>query len=880
ASTPRTQNRYDEGIETLAATWWSNPDFAGAPAGYSTGINPATNLLYMSWGSGGPAELGGGTQNFSGRITGYILADNTTPYSIRATSFIGTLRIIVDGTVALDETATSSSTVSGSFTAGSAGWKPITIEYSDNSASNAGFGLWWRQNSDPYVRIPGDHTSPGYGLVTSTTDPVGVVSTTSYEDSATDLGPEDGFVTQTVTDFGTGKLNLAETTTYESSAGYRREVSAVRPLGAAATTAKFYYGGTESIDNPCTSLTDPAPQGGQLKMSRDADPAGSGGTGGIEASYIYNDQGRIAASKIGSGGWTCTTYDARGRATMVDVPASGAAVSRVTTTDWAVSNNPLVTSQSDTVDSGTTRTTTTAVDLLGRVRQYEDAWGNVTITSYDQVGRTAQILSPAGTETFSYDANGNPGPTVVDSVTLATPYYDAAGRLSWVQYANGIKSDAVTYDNYGNETSATWRRISDNAVLSTETAAYDLAGRIVELVTDGNNPNPSGPEYTYDRAGRLTSAYTTTRSSGGTISTLHTSYGFGTASGTCGGGTQSAAGKNTNRTSQTVGSTTTTYCYDAADRLVSTSQAGVGTITYDGHGNTTGIWGETRGYDASDRHLTTTKPDGTSVTYQRDATDRIVARTTTGPGGTASQTERYGFTGSSDSPGLTLDGTGTLIETTAGLIGGALRTRRIGGTDVWSLPNLHGDVVATVDNSGATLGVTATYGPYGETNTTLDNSHGNLDYGWLGQHQRPTETQTGLTTTIEMGARQYDPTLGRFLEVDPIEGGSANDYDYVAGDPNNNFDLDGDRCWTGVARRETSRVYNKKKKKWETKTKEICRSVSRGAGRVIRGGARTTRNIGVPALGLAWRILRAKPGPPIMVPCRLVCGMGTRRETA
>ncbi|MCB1030658.1 MAG: hypothetical protein KDA95_04930 [Acidimicrobiales bacterium] len=201
--------------------------------------------------------------------------------------------------------------------------------------------------------------------------------------------------------------------------------------------------------------------------------------------------------------------------------------------------------------------------------------------------------------------------------------------------------------------------------------------------------------------------------------------------------------------------------------------------------------GQTR-YDASDRHLTTTKPDGTSVTYQRDATDRIIARTTTGPGGTASQSERYGFTGSSDKPDLTLDGTGTLIETLTGLVGGALRTRRIGGTDIWSLPNLHGDIVATVDNTGAAVGVTATYGPYGEASINVDNSHGNLDYGWLGQHQRPTETQPGLAITIEMGARQYDPVLGRFLEVDPVEGGSANSYDYVSGDPVNSLDINGE----------------------------------------------------------------------------------------
>ncbi|RDI68442.1 RHS repeat-associated protein [Nocardia pseudobrasiliensis] len=49
-----------------------------------------------------------------------------------------------------------------------------------------------------------------------------------------------------------------------------------------------------------------------------------------------------------------------------------------------------------------------------------------------------------------------------------------------------------------------------------------------------------------------------------------------------------------------------------------------------------------------------------------------------------------------------------------------------------------------------------------------------------------------------MGARTYLPVLGRFLQVDPVAGGSANDYDYVNGDPINSFDLAGTISWSGV----------------------------------------------------------------------------------
>jgi RHS repeat-associated protein len=58
----------------------------------------------------------------------------------------------------------------------------------------------------------------------------------------------------------------------------------------------------------------------------------------------------------------------------------------------------------------------------------------------------------------------------------------------------------------------------------------------------------------------------------------------------------------------------------------------------------------------------------------------------------------------------------------------------------------------------------------------------------LGGDRKKTDATTG---TLLMGVRGYQPLLGRFVQRDPVERGSANAYDYVNQDPINGYDLDG-----------------------------------------------------------------------------------------
>jgi RHS repeat-associated protein len=204
--------------------------------------------------------------------------------------------------------------------------------------------------------------------------------------------------------------------------------------------------------------------------------------------------------------------------------------------------------------------------------------------------------------------------------------------------------------------------------------------------------------------------------------------------------------------------------------------------------------------------------------------------------------------GGGDASGATLSSAGVVMERTVTLPGGVVVTKNASSGDVWSYPSIHGDVSATANGSGVKTGGPYRYDPYGNPLSGVpDNQSGDLDNGWLGQYQRPYEHQAGVIAVIEMGARVYDPVLGRFVEVDPVEGGSANDYDYTMADPINQYDPNGDRCWLGVAWKEQVPKYKTvkvtdsktgKKTKQKVldgyKTKEHCRTGKGVAKTVVK----------------------------------------------
>jgi RHS repeat-associated protein len=854
-STPVEQSTtsYDSGLQGLDAQWFPNATLTGPPTAETVGVGTGDGSVNATWTQSAVPATGinsAGTGVYSARLTGTITFPTAGNYTLSAT-VDDTAQVYLNDQQIINA-STGTTAASAPFTATAGQVARIRIDYQNAAGAGGVQLLWVGPAGGAAVTVPGADLSPNYSLVTGTTDSdaapsnVAGVSSSQVPSTATSTGygssPWLGQATSSSVD--PSGLNLTSTSTYEGvgSGLYGRQLTSTKPAGSATTSTNSYYGAAQSygaywsVSSAICGLATSTPQSGML--AKTIAPTNSSGTA-IETDYIYDLLGRTVATKsTGDADWSCTSYDARGRVTTVKHAATSTGVggpsgepARTVSYNYAVGGDPLTTSVGDdTPISGSPNgdTVTTVSDLDGNTVKYTDVWGTVTTSSYNQADQllTTKSTPPGGAAStlgYAYDVDGNLTKETLNGSTIAVVSYGSTDLVTSVSYpnsgggvGNGTSLSSITRDAANRQTGLTWSfagssTVSDQNVLS-------QSGRVLQDSVVDNGGTPQTSTYSYDTAGRLTSA---------AIPGHVLSYGFGPAS--C--GADASAGKDGNRTSyidaHTVAGVTNTtsvaYCYDNADRLTGTTVAGApfgaapvlagnltatgpgASLVYDVAGETTTLANESLIYDSTGRHIgtTTTGASPVTVTYVRDVTDRIVAQTTN------TTTVRYSYTGDGDSADYTLTTSNVVSEHTLGLPGGvtvSIRGADVGSAEAWSYSNLHGDDIVTADATGARTGAVSSYDPFGDpidpvtgnigtvpadTATPSNTAVSGTSYGWEGSHQKLDEN-AGDISTIEMGDRQYVPLVGRFLTVDPIEGGNPNDYIYP-NDPNNTDDLTGDK---------------------------------------------------------------------------------------
>lgn len=780
---PHSKVGYDEGISGLGITMFDNTKLLGTPKLYTTGMN---NLPYGSYGqdiAGAPVTA---TDGLAIRATGKIRLDKIGNYSFKLWHGDGA-RVYIDNTLVSSDWADGVERFSptGSYSNNTVGkYVNITIETYKKGASGTGTNgrIFASLNqlepgSSTWTEAIGSQLTPTYNLTTSSTAYDSQLgnnsSTTQYNN------PAYGQIGSTTLD-PTG-LNYLNKAIYENpGTGFLRQTSKTLP-GGAKTTYR-YYGKDDTADNPCTPEIEAYHQAGKPSGKTDPDPDGTGPLVGRSSDVIYNESGATVATRYNNDPWTCVNYDARGRILKTTTPSINGQPGRTIENNYSVDGNPLISTITDS--NGTIRTES---DLLGHVIRYVDAKSKETLNTYDDFGHLTTSVSPLGTQAYEYDQYDRLVKQKLDGVTFSTVSYDAFSRVQSIQYPAGISLEPATRDNLGRVNTLTYKVGSQTITDATNLSVSGMAL--------SGNENGIAKSYGYDKAARLTSA---------TIGSNTYSYEYGSPDSSCSSlaGYNANAGKDSNRTKMTINGISTTYCYNMADQLISSSDGRFTNATYDTHGNTTGLGDADHltafAYDNTDRNTGIkeqyTGGDKKEVSYNRDAQDRLINRTYKVNDAIKAQ-DSYGYTGSSDSPSFLMDTNGAVTQKYLSLVGGVSVTIKpqsvSAGATTYSLTNFHGDTMATVNADGL-VNMNTIAGPFGEktqSQSTPSNTAAGATWDYLGAAKKTTDSEFSIAPT-QMGARVYIAQLGRFLQMDPVEGGTANNYVYVT-DPVNQSDING-----------------------------------------------------------------------------------------
>ncbi|WP_256984888.1 polymorphic toxin-type HINT domain-containing protein [Streptomyces sp. 2R] len=400
---------------------------------------------------------------------------------------------------------------------------------------------------------------------------------------------------------------------------------------------------------------------------------------------------------------------------------------------------------------------------------------------------------PAGSFSYTYEDETLRPITVYGQGMTSSASYSYTGKP--LQYAMGL-TDSTKKAQVTNTYEWGTQRLSNSRVDRADqlgvdryaTYQYDEAGKVLSIA-DVSRSGTDNQCFTYDHLSRLTEAWTQPL----------TTCAPAPAGDKLGGPApywQSFTYENGNRKSEirhdpTGNATkdiTSNYTYPApgsqrphgVTSITTTGPAGSKTNSYgyDPAGNTTTRPNQSLTWDA-EGHLATITENDKTTTYLYDTTgNRLIARTPTETTLYLGHTELTLTTGA-DKPKATRY---------VGIGGGHTAVRNDDGTFAFTVADHHstGELAIQATNLALTQRRALPFGALrGATPTTWPGTK-----GFVGGTD-DTKT-TGLT---HLGAREYDPDLGRFISVDPIldlaDPQQMNGYNYANDNPVTLLDPDG-----------------------------------------------------------------------------------------
>ncbi|MEW2300872.1 polymorphic toxin-type HINT domain-containing protein [Streptomyces sp. NPDC006655] len=689
-------------------------------------------------------------------------------------------------------------------------------------------------------------------------------TTTVYNGDATTVVPPDGGVTRTTRTDPLGRTSeLDEYTTAPTLTTPLNAATGIFYLTGGATTATTYgYDGhgrqsttTDAKNQVWTSTYDLA---GEVVSKTDP-------TAGKTSDMTYDGDGNLLQAQDSRGLYVSYTYDALDRRTGQYAAATADQAAYASTSSpgnqtaaWVYDNaNTAITGMTYPVGHVTTATSYSGGYAYTRqavnFNVFGESLGEETIipsaAQGSVLGKTWKITHsytsvngllwtdtyalggglPAETITHGYNNDDEPNALATTAYSyVQSTAYSAYNQVAQVQLGSSSSYATVTdgYDAHTGELADQLATRSTTTPASVDETAYkyDLSGNITRQseTRSGSSTTAETQCYNYDPLDRLTAAWTTASTATDTCTVTPTSSDHSTVGDGITGGTYWTSwsydeiGNRLTQTQHTVSGTgsdtltTGVWSSSQPNTMTGTTNTGGSTsstsYTYDSAGNTktrntntgnqTLIWNNAEQLTSVSNSTT-----GTATNYIYDADGDLLLQVD------PSTTTLY-----LGSEQITLNdaaGTATGVRYYTAP-GGATIVRTGTGTNYGFelAADQHGTNSLYLDYTAQTP-TWRQFDPYGNPRGTTTTWADNRTF-----LNKTTDTTTALT---HIGAREYDPTLGRFISLDSLfEAASSqelNGYTYGADNPISNSDPTGERseecgtlynCHGGVITRHTT----------------------------------------------------------------------------